>query len=133
MHVVCLCCLLPGVLFQYRGVWLLLVSGSATLVAWTWYMLFLAYEVSRSGRPEDAAGAASRGTLRQYFCGQWQWILLMANGCIIGGYFIRSFRILKVSLLLLVAAYRALTSCAKSAHIHLQVVFVRRLLWPDLS
>jgi hypothetical protein len=60
-------------------------------------MLFLAYEVSRSGRPEDAAGAASRGTLRQYFCGQWQWILLMANGCIMGGYFLRSFRILKVS------------------------------------
>jgi hypothetical protein len=84
-------------LYQYRGVWLLLVSGLGIFLAWVWYMLFLAFEVSERGTPTDATQASTEGTFRQYFCGDWQWILLMCDGCIMGGYFLRSFRILKVS------------------------------------
>lgn len=79
---------------KYRGVSLLFVSGCAIYLAWVWHMLFLMYEVSESGTRRDA-DAAPEG-LRQYFCGEWQWILWICNALIMGGYFLRSFRIIKI-------------------------------------
>jgi len=81
---------------KYRGVWLLLLSGTGMMLSFSWYTLFLAYEIDRAGTDEDAAGASPAHSLRQYFCGDWQWILLICNGSIMGGYFVRSFRILKI-------------------------------------
>jgi len=77
---------------RYRGVWLIVVSGAATFIAFVWYMLFLMLEVSGM---DDAPHGQPRGT-RRYFCGSWQWILWIANACIVGGYGLRSLRIIKV-------------------------------------
>ena len=77
---------------RYRGVWLIVLSGAATFIAFVWYMLFLMLEVSGM---DDAPHGQPRGT-RRYFCGSWQWILWIANACIIGGYGLRSLRIIKV-------------------------------------
>ena len=86
-------------LLQYRGVWLLLVSGIGILIAWVWFMLFLVFEVwtSSSADPDLQDDGHPTGD-RKYFCGQWQWILWICNGAIMGGYFLRSYRILKVSI-----------------------------------
>lgn len=77
---------------RYRGVWLIVVSGAATFIAFVWYMLFLMLEVSGM---DDAPHGQPRGT-RRFFCGSWQWILWIANACIVGGYGLRSLRIIKV-------------------------------------
>jgi hypothetical protein len=78
---------------KYRGVWLLLISGTAIFIAWSYYLLFLVYQLGNSA--DDAQKSGPSG-LRTYFCGDWQWLLWICNGTIMCSYFLRSYRILKI-------------------------------------